>query len=216
MSHDSMSPIDLANCVETRNLRRDYAPRSLIISSGSADIVMNGVGATIANGAALVVRLIPMMSASDTFDCDIAIDAATRCDDDTMQSLTVNGSFRIAFEDIMCLAAIPDNPHIDSVKRVFAELPIVDDCCAWEIDEGVIESEKALEALYDAECMVDAPNVWEVCTGILQVCHGTSSVYPYTIRIVTKTHDDIIEWFIPVTRDDLRRLAQLMLDWRDC
>ena len=211
-----MSSINLFDCVETRDLRCDCAPRSLIISSGSADIVINGISTITTNGAALIVRLMPMMSTSDTFDCDIAVDVAARCNSGGMQRLTVNGSFQITLEDVIRFATAPDDLRTDYAKRVFAELPIVDNRYAWEINEGLIESKEAFETLYDAECMTDAPNVWDVCAGIIQVCRGTSDTYPYAIRLVTKApYDDAIDWLMPVTRDDLRRLAQLMLDWRD-
>lgn len=211
-----MSSINLSDCVETRDFRCDCAPRSLIISSGSADIVINGASTMTTNGAALVVRLMPMMFASDTFDCDIAVDVAARCNSGGMQRLTINGEFQIALEDVMKLATVPDGLRVDCTERVFAELPIIDDRCAWEINEGLIESKEAFEALYDAERMTDIPNVWDVCAGILQICRGTSDAYPYAIRLVTGApYDDAIDWLMPVTRDDLRRLAQLMLDWRD-
>lgn len=212
-----MSSINLSDCVETRDLRCDCAPRSLIISSGSADIVTNGVSTMVTNGAALVVRLMPMMSASDTFDCNIAVDAAARCNSGGMQRLTINGNLQVTLEGAMKLATVPDNLRTDCAERVFAELPIVDNRCAWEIDEGVIDSIEVFKALYDTERMTDAPNVWDICAGILQVCRGVSDAYPYAIRLVTGApYDDVIEWLMPVTRDDLRRLAQLMLDWRDC
>ena len=212
-----MSSVNLSDCVETRDLRYDCAPRSLIISSGSADIVINGVATMAENGAALIIRLMPMMSISDTFDCDIAVDVVARCNSGGMQRFTINGNLQITLEDIMKLATVPDGLRVDCAKRVFAELPIVDNRCAWEINEDLIESKEAFEALYDAERMTDAPNVWDVCAGILQVCRGTSDAYPYAIKLVTKApYDDAIDWLMPVTRDDLRRLAQLMLDWRDC